>query len=413
MTRNATLTVLVVTVAAAALLLPAPVAAAVGAAAVVAASMLPPREQPAPTPAPTTREVTSAPADVRPLLDGLREGVLLVDAQETVVLVNQAAAQILDRPREAMEGVSLIRATRQHELLQTLREAAGEARDLTLDDRVVQVAAYRLHDGHDGTVHTVLAIQDLTPLRRAERARVDLVANVSHELRTPIAAARAIAETLEDGVDEPEQRERFHRQLTVEVERLGDIVERLLRLSRLESRSEEFAVEALDPEALVAEAIEHMTPVARRADITFVSTSDLAPGTQVAADRERVIEVLTNLLDNAVRYSPPGIQVTVRLSPGDAEADTGGAEPALVRCCVHDQGSGILPADRQRIFERFYTADRARAGASTGLGLAIARHIVSRLGGAIWVADATPGATLCFTLPRAGAEAAPATTALH
>jgi signal transduction histidine kinase len=115
----------------------------------------------------------------------------------------------------------------------------------------------------------------------------------------------------------------------------------------------------------------------------------------VLADRERALEVLTNLLDNALRYAPAESTITVVVGPvGHA-----------VRLCVRDQGPGILPADRQRIFERFYTADRARSGGvGTGLGLSIARHIVSRLGGEIWVADETPGATLCFTLPRVAAS---------
>ena len=329
--------------------------------------------------------------ELRGLLALLPEGVLVVDERETVLVANPAVARILQRPRASMEGVSLIRATRDAALVQVLREALGEPQDVALgDDRRVRAAATRLDAA---PVHAVLTVQDVTALHIAERARSELVANISHELRTPIAAARALAETLEGGVEEPEQRERFHARLTRELERLGEIVERLLRLSRLESRADEFTIEPLEATALARVAIARTRPVADRAQVRLVVEEEITGGGgAVLADRERALEVLTNLIDNAIRYSPPGGSVTIRVGPIGH----------VVRVCVHDEGPGILPADRQRVFERFYTADRARGG-GTGLGLAIARHIVSRLGGEIWVAEESPGATLCFTLPRAKA----------
>ncbi len=322
------------------------------------------------------------------ILDLLAEGVLLLDADQTVVAANQAATAILDRPRVAMVGVSLIRAARDHELLQLLREAAGEPREVTIGEgSIVYATASRVHEGR---IRTVLTLQDLTPLRRAERARQDLVANVSHELRTPIAAAYALAETLESGVDDEVQRQRFLSQLTSEIERLGRIVDRLLRLSRIESRSEEFHVETVEVDALLAEAQRRLTPVAERRGVHI--TLGAPGGLHVRADRERVLEVLSNLIDNAVKHAPAGSDVTLAAT----------AEGHLVRFSVRDSGPGILPRDRLRIFERFYTGDRSRTPdevSGTGLGLAIARHIVSRLGGEIWVGDETPGTTLYFTLP--------------
>ncbi|MDO9444256.1 MAG: ATP-binding protein [Dehalococcoidia bacterium] len=324
------------------------------------------------------------------ILDLLAEGVLLLGEDQTVFAANQAAANILGRPRIAMLGVSLIRASRDHELLQVLREAAGEPRELTVGEgRIVYATAARVHEGR---IRTVLTLQDLTSLRRAERARQDLVANVSHELRTPIAAAFALAETLESGVEDEAQRERFHRQLTGEIDRLARIVDRLLRLSRIESRSEEFHVEPVEVDSLLTESLQRLMPVAERRSIRLESAAPT--GLVVRADRERVLEVLSNLIDNAIRHSPADGAVSLS---ADVEGN-------LVRFMVRDSGPGILPRDRLRVFERFYTGDRSRApdGASgTGLGLAIARHIVSRLGGEIWVADGSPGATLCFTLPRA------------
>ncbi len=327
--------------------------------------------------------------ELRSLVALVPSGVVLVDEHETVLVANPAAASILRRPPEAMEGVTLIRATRDAALVQVLREAAGTPREVALsDDRLVRAAAARLDAP---PVHAVLTVQDLTALRNAERARSELVANVSHELRTPIAAARALAETLEGGVEEDDQRERFHARLTRELERLGEIVERLLRLSRLESRHEEFDVHAVDAHELTTVALTRMGPVADRAGVRLASSTEAGSGA-VLADRERALEVLTNLLDNAIRYSPAGATVTVEVA----------AVEQMVRFSVRDEGPGILPSDRQRVFERFYTVDRSRGGddTGTGLGLSIARHIVSRLGGEIWVADTAPGAMLSFTLPR-------------
>jgi two-component system phosphate regulon sensor histidine kinase PhoR len=226
---------------------------------------------------------------------------------------------------------------------------------------------------------------------------------MSHELRTPIAAARALTETLQSGVDDEADRARFLAQLGEEVGRLGEMVERLLRLSRLESGAEPFSTEALEPEALLVTAASRIEPLARQRSIRI----ELQPVTtaSVRGDHDRVLEVLSNLLDNALRHAPEGS--TIRLV-----AQSVRDEPGMVRFEVDDDGPGILPTDRERVFERFYTADRSRAaGEGAGLGLAIARHIVQRLGGRIWVADRTPGATLCFTLPLAQGEQAVASQA--
>jgi len=345
---------------------------------------------PTATPRPPEREQMPA------LLDLFSEGILLLDAENTVIAANTAAAGILGRPRGRMTGVSLIRAARDHVFLDVLRESAAEPRQVELGEgRVIFATATPVESDE---IRTVLTLQDMTALRRAERARQDLIANVSHELRTPIAAALALAETLESGVDEPDQRARFSRQLTSEIERLGRIVDRLLRLSRLESRAEEFHLEPFDVADLLAEAARRIAPVAEQRHVRLEHY--VADGTpRASADRERVLEVLSNLVDNAIRHSPEGGQVLLR-----AERAGDGVE---IDVC--DEGPGILPQDRLRIFERFYTGDRSRGdGLGTGLGLAIARHIVSRHGGEIWVAEVGEGATLSFTLPgQAQPEASP------
>lgn len=359
-----------------------------------------PPQRVAPAPPPLVVPGSVVRPDLAALIDRLSEGVVLLDEEDRVVAANEAAARILGRPRTEMLGLSPMRATRDYVLLEVLREGSGQPREIALGDRTLLVTGAPVEAGG---IRSILTLQDVTALRRAERARQELVANISHELRTPITAAYALAETLEGGVEDEAQRLSFHRQLTAEVQRLGSIVDRLLRLSRIESGVEEFQREAVGVADLLTEARRRLLPVAERRSVgieVVTPTEDVA----VYADRERILEVLANLLDNAIRYSPEGR--TVRLSA--SAAGEGRADAGLVRFLVADEGPGILPSERLRVFERFYTGDLARReGAGTGLGLSIARRIVTRHGGEIAILDSARGATLSFTLPRARVEDGP------
>ncbi|MGE0227894.1 MAG: sensor histidine kinase [Dehalococcoidia bacterium] len=331
---------------------------------------------------------TPARAHLAQAVATLSAGVVALDGDRSVVVANAAAERILDRPPASMTGASLVQAVRDHDLARVAREASGVPVEVHLSgagrDVVVTATSIDLDD-----VRTVLTIEDVTELHRAQRARSELVANVSHELRTPIAAARALAETLEAGVAEPEERERFHHRLVAEIDRLGAIVQRLLWLARVESGAETFTIAPIDANDLLREAASRIGPLAASRDVRI----DVLPGPgvdTVLGDRERVLEVLSNLLDNAVRHSPHGGAVHLTTT----------REAEQVRFQVADEGPGIPLADRTRVFERFYTGDRARGPGGSGLGLAIARHIIQRLGGRIWIEERpAPGAVLCFTLP--------------
>lgn len=320
-------------------------------------------------------------------------GVLLLDEALLVVAANEAALELCGRARDEVEGASLIRAIRDHNITQIARESVAVPQEVDVrDGQMVRVTATRLDERIAGARH-VLALEDLTELRRAQRARSDLVANASHELRTPVTAALALAETLEGGVADEARRHDFHERLTGEVSRLRDIIEGLLNLSRLESRSDEFVAEPLSPRQLLETAAARIEPLLGPGQ--SIDRIDDSEGL-VDGDRERVLEVLSNLLDNALQVSPDDGTVTLAAFSGDDE----------VQFEVRDEGPGIGLHDRARVFERFYTGDESRTGGnSSGLGLAIARHIVSRLGGRIWVGERTPGATLCFTLPLSGGDA--------
>jgi two-component system phosphate regulon sensor histidine kinase PhoR len=239
----------------------------------------------------------------------------------------------------------------------------------------------------------MLVVQDLTTLRRLETVRSDFVANVSHELRRPITSLKAMAEALEEGAldDHAAARDFVHR-MHQEIDGLAQLTNELLTLTRIESGTETLTLVPQSPHDLLVECARRMGPLAARADVALLVEPGDAPA--VRADGERVGQVLANLVHNAVKFTPAG--GSVRLS---AARDDG-----RVAFIVTDTGVGIERADLERVFERFYKADRSRAGGGTGLGLAIAKHIVQAHGGRIEAKSDGPGrgATFRFTLPLAG-----------
>lgn len=347
-------------------------------------------EAPEPAPADSWREV----------IDMLPLGIALLDDELTVLDATPAFARLVGHPINSMVDASLIRATREYDLTAAVRDRPTEPLEVQLTGgRHVRVQVAQLDPPLlGGRATLMLCIEDVTALHDAQRARTDLVANLSHELRTPISGARAIAETLQSASEDPSGRERFLGLLNEELERMGDLVQRMLRLAQLDSELEPLELEAIAPSSLLEAAAERFGPVAGRQDVRI--EVEQAATVPVSANPARAGEVLANLLDNALRHSPPGSRITLAAMAGE------GVDGDAVRFEVRDEGPGILLQERDRVFERFYTGDAAREGGShTGLGLAIARRLVQQQGGRIWVADQFPGATLCFTLERADGSA--------
>ena len=403
--RWAGLACLAAIAAAAPLLLPRPAAALIALAAVLAgAGLVRTIARAAPGQgAEATRGAGAGPADLAapdaaPLLAPLPCGVLLLDDELNVLAANDALARIVDHPLETMLGVSLIRATREIELVGFAREGVHGSREAHLTNGVearLSAAPVDLPLA-EGRATQLIAVEDLTALSSARRARSDLVANLAHELRTPLAGARAIAETFQVAGEDPAERDRFLWLLGEEIERMSRLVERMLHLARLESGDEPIELDPLPPEELLAGATARVAPVAAQRGIRV--EIEEATATLVAGHRDHVGEVLANLLDNALRHSPDDSRIALAALAAGGE----------VRFEVRDEGSGILPSERERVFERFYTGDDSRGmGGGAGLGLAITRQLVHRLGGRIWVADRTPGATVCFTLAIAEDPGAP------
>jgi signal transduction histidine kinase len=273
-------------------------------------------------------------------------------------------------------------------MTQPLRDMAKAAQEMERGDyRQRVVTASRDEVGQLAVAFNGMSAE----LESLERVRRDLVANVSHELKTPISALRAHLENLLDGVEQPEPE--TLQVMLAQSERLGRLVDQLLELSRLESGDVPLRREPVSLRSLVSRVLSEIAVTRLRHDVELAHDvpDDLPP---IYADAERVHQVLFNLLDNAVRFTPSGGRIRVTASSRNGSVDV----------AVHDTGPGIAPEHLPRLFERFYRVDTARSRdeGGTGIGLAIARSVVEAHGGRIW-AESEPGkgSTFTFELPVA------------
>jgi signal transduction histidine kinase len=223
-----------------------------------------------------------------------------------------------------------------------------------------------------------------------ERARRDLVAAVSHDLRTPITALRLLADAIDDELVDPETRREYAARMGTHVRALGALIDDLFELTRIERGELGWSMEQVRLDLLVQETVEAMRPAAD-AGAVAVPAGPLGEAATARANAERLQRVLFNLIQNAIRHTPPDGSVTVRAEPVDG----------AVEIEVADTGPGIPAADRRRVFEPFFRGDPARTDAGAGLGLAISRAIVEAHGGRIWLVDSTVGTRVRFRLPAA------------
>ncbi|MCB8967711.1 MAG: HAMP domain-containing protein [Ardenticatenaceae bacterium] len=338
------------------------------------------------------------------------DGVLILDRLSYVHLINPAALQLLKTSEENALRRSFAEVVRHHQLIELFQQC-----DMKQER---QVQAFEVGNGRflqatitpfqeRGVRGYLVILQDMTAMRRLETVRRDFVSNVSHELRTPLASLRAVIETLQDGaLEEPEVAERFLRRAVREVDTLTQMVEELLELSRIESGRVPLRLQATAVSDLVLLPLERLRDQAERGEVQLVLN---LPGTLplVLADAARVQQVISNLLHNAIKFTPPGGRVEVRAYPTQQNKHHPlPADDDTVTIEVKDSGIGISATDLPRIFERFYKSDRARTRShgGTGLGLAIARHLVEAHNGRIWVkSHENEGSSFYFTLPLADA----------
>jgi two-component system phosphate regulon sensor histidine kinase PhoR len=337
-----------------------------------------------------TSVVDAERARLAAVLDRMTDGVLITDAGGQIQFSNPAAERLFETKQAV--GRRVVEVLRQYQLVEAWQrsqdtgEAQEESVELPLRRRFLQLVV--LPDRQTGG--SLLLVQDLTRVRRLEIVRRDFISNVSHELRTPLASLKALTETLRDGaLEDPKAASRFLGRIETEVDALTQMATELLELSRIESGQVPLELKPVSVAALLLSAAERMCAQAERAGL--VLRIDTAQDmTEVQADPPRLEQVLVNLIHNAVKFTRPGGEVVLA-----AQTDAG-----FVRFSVCDSGIGIPADDLERIFERFYKADRSRSGGGTGLGLSIARHIVEMHGGKIW-AESTEGqgSTFYFTIP--------------
>jgi two-component system phosphate regulon sensor histidine kinase PhoR len=342
-------------------------------------------------------------AKVSAILDAMVEGVVAVDGRDQVILMNERARSLfgLERGRaERKPFLEVIRNVDLHRLLGQARAGgeavvSGELRLPGTVERRVQVNAVRLDLGAEDR-GVVMVLHDVTELRRLELVRTEFVANVSHELRTPLTAIRGYLETLIGGaLSEPEDARRFLEVVVRHTERLGRLLDDLTDLSNIELGRVTLRLAPTPLAEVVDSVLGIIAP--RAAGGGLAIRSDVVPDLLVHADRDRLAQILINLVDNAVKHTRVGGRIAVTARP---------LEAGMIEVAVADTGVGIPAADLPRITERFYRVDKARSReeGGTGLGLAIVKHLVLAHGGELAIAsEPGQGTTVRFTLRAAQA----------
>jgi two-component system phosphate regulon sensor histidine kinase PhoR len=348
--------------------------------------------------------ITEQKQQLEAILNGMSEGVMVLDSNGRIQTVNRAFSAMIPNP-PAMIGRSPLELILSHDLQEACDHVltATEKSEpqpynmkLALDrDRVFDVNIVQSTDFH-GKVGAIVVFHDISELKRLEKVRQDFVANVSHELRTPLTSIKGYAETLlAETKGESESVRSFLQVILKNANHMSKMVEELLRLATLEASQE--PVKAASTDALIA-LQSAWKDCSTLADAKQIRLENLLSedGVVVKADPEQLVQVFRNLLENALKYG--SLQGTVTVSSELKE------EGVIFQ--VRDDGPGIPMQDQQRIFERFYRVekDRRNLNGSTGLGLAICRHIVQNHGGRIWVESpphgANEGSSFFFTLPR-------------
>ncbi|MBW2108481.1 MAG: PAS domain-containing protein [Deltaproteobacteria bacterium] len=344
-------------------------------------------------------EITEEKETLTTILGDMSDGVMVVDAQGRITLINRALEGLLGDRADVVgkAPVEVIRSAElQDGLAAVLRGEGTFETALCMNtggaDRIFDVTIAPLKPM--GRMQGAVAVfHDITVLKRIDKVRRDFVANVSHELRTPLTSVKGYAETLTEGqVKDEAQVRRFARIILKHANRLSRLVEDLLSLTRLEAEGSTPKKTAFRLKDVIEASVQVVRPAAEAKGITL-AVEDMADQLAVRADRDQISQAVINLLDNGVKYTPEGGKVTV------AVIDTADA----VQVTVRDTGFGIARDDLERIFERFYRVDksRLREAGGTGLGLSIVKHIIQGHGGKLWVeSELEEGSAFHFTLPK-------------
>ena len=341
---------------------------------------------------------------VRSIVASLPDAVIVLDRGGRILHFNSAAIELAPALRG---GEPVQSALRTPEIVTTLRKAQVSNRPQRADfvhhasiDRwmeliIVPFSAPTNFGGRDSCM--LMTFHDQTPIRRVEEMRADFVANASHELRTPLAALSGFIDTLQGPArDDPNARDRFLAIMRTQATRMARLIDDLLSLSRIELSAHVRPETPLDLPAIVRQVVDGLEPLARERGVVIAVEMPAAPVT-VAGDRDELLRLFENLIENALKYGASGGKVDVTLS--SSQAAEGGAE---ARVAVHDYGPGIAPEHVPRLTERFYRVDvgDSRAQGGTGLGLSLVKHILNRHRGRLTIESAPDkGATFTAIFP--------------
>ena len=342
----------------------------------------------------SSRAIVAERARLEAALAAAADGIMALDAETGVRYANPASLALLGMDEGEVVGRTLIESVRDYELDALVREAlAGTGAPppkmvpFGRDRTPLRALAVPVAEG--GSWAVLLILVDLSPVQRVDHVRRDFISNVSHELRTPIASIGALVETLELGDLTADEQAAFLGRIRQQVERMALLTSELLDLSRIESGAIHLEPERVDLRAAVAEAQAGLAPRLEACGVRVEGPAGETPA--VEADRSATVRIVTNLLDNALKFSPEGSAITVDVRDEDA----------LVAVEVCDDGPGIAAQDLERVFERFYKAEHSRADGGAGLGLAIVKHLVQAHGGAVAARNERGrGAAMTVRLPK-------------
>jgi two-component system phosphate regulon sensor histidine kinase PhoR len=345
-------------------------------------------------------EVVAGKARLEAVLLSMFEGVMVLDADGKIRLMNERLKEYLkveDNPI-GKKTLEIIRNIEIQEIVdKSLKIKKGlESREISVlvpDERILSIHATPIIN-KGNTEGSVLVFYDITDLRRLEKIRQDFVANVSHELRTPIASIKGYAETLLDGaIDDKENAKDFIEIIHSDSERLASLINDILDLSKIESGQLKLTMQPISLTPIIKKVVKLLSKQAKAKGVK-IEYKISKTSCKVMADKERIAQVILNLLDNAIKYNKLNGKVTISCRE----------DKKFLKIDIADTGLGIPAKDLDRVFERFYRADKARSRelGSTGLGLSIVKHIIEAHGGAVSV-ESTPddGSVFSFSLPKA------------
>lgn len=328
------------------------------------------------------------------ILNHMNDGILIINAEGNVERINLAALSMFNLTSQDAINHSAVEVLRQVQLIELWKacSATGKQQVTTVETSpgrlFLQGIATPVTWGEKTSI--MLIFQDLTRIHQLELVRKEFVSNVSHELRTPLSSMKALNETLQDTIsEEPEVSQKFLKKMDQELDNLIQLVNELLELSRLESGRVPIDRQRVSPSVLLQSAEDHMKLQAERNGLEIMTIhNNVLP--DVSADFTRIDQVFTNLIHNAIKFTPPGGKITLSAMQ----------EEDQVVFTIEDTGIGISPEVLPRIFERFYKADRSRASTGTGLGLSISKHVIESHGGKIWAESVEgKGSKFSFSLP--------------